>query len=241
MGQWKSDLIVRWMSSKTSEQQRYREITVHGSLSVRRERFITISSDKKGTIIYLEGKQIKKFPDVHLFIENPRISNKIILLGNTPEATDPWLGELFGLAIYSRALTLDEINQSRLLWMKPGTRNRPKVVIPVHIFGRTADIDPILAIARKHGLFVIEDACQAHGAEYKGKPAGSMGDAGCFSFYPGKNLGAYGDAGAVTTNNIKLAERMYTFRDHGQAKKILSRFDWMERPHGRYSGCGAQC
>ena len=78
---------------------------------------------------------------------------------------------------------------------------RTKAVIPVHLFGQTVDMDPILAIAGAHGLHVVEDACQAHGAEYKGRKAGSMGDVGCFSFYPGKNLGAYGEAGAVVTND----------------------------------------
>ena len=76
-----------------------------------------------------------------------------------------------------------------------------------------------MEIARKYGLFVVEDACQAHGAEYKGRVAGSMGDAGCFSFYPGKNLGAYGEAGAITTNDSELAEKISMFRDHGQSKK----------------------
>jgi dTDP-4-amino-4,6-dideoxygalactose transaminase len=94
-----------------------------------------------------------------------------------------------------------------------------KAVIPVHLYGQTADMDAIIKIARKHGLFVIEDACQAHGAEYKGRRAGSIGDAGCFSFYPGKNLGAYGEAGAVTTNNQKLAMNIQMLRDHGQRKK----------------------
>jgi dTDP-4-amino-4,6-dideoxygalactose transaminase len=102
---------------------------------------------------------------------------------------------------------------------KSAIQNRPKAVIPVHLFGQPANMDPIMSIARKHDLFVIEDACQAHGAEYKGKLAGSIGDAGCFSFYPGKNLGAYGEAGAITTNNDQLAERMCMFRDHGQSKK----------------------
>lgn len=96
---------------------------------------------------------------------------------------------------------------------------RTKAIIPVHLYGQMADMDSIMAIAKKHGLFVIEDACQAHGAEYKGKKAGSIGDAGCFSFYPGKNLGAYGEAGAVVTNNALLAEKIRTFRDHGQKKK----------------------
>jgi dTDP-4-amino-4,6-dideoxygalactose transaminase len=96
---------------------------------------------------------------------------------------------------------------------------RTKAVIPVHLFGQTADMDPILSIARAHGLHVVEDACQAHGAQYKGRNAGAMGDTGCFSFYPGKNLGAYGEAGAVVTSNDAIAEKIRIFRDHGQAKK----------------------
>ena len=96
---------------------------------------------------------------------------------------------------------------------------KTKAVIPVHLFGQPADMDPILAIARKFDLFVLEDACQAHGAEYKGKRTGSLADAGAFSFYPGKNLGAYGEAGAVTTNDADLAAKMKMIRDHGQAAK----------------------
>jgi len=96
---------------------------------------------------------------------------------------------------------------------------RTKAIIPVHLFGQTADMDPIMDIARRHRLYVIEDACQAHGAEYKGKKAGSIGDAGCFSFYPGKNLGAYGEAGAVVTGNDALATKIKILRDHGQPQK----------------------
>lgn len=96
---------------------------------------------------------------------------------------------------------------------------KTKAIIPVHLFGQMADMDRIMEIARAHGLFVVEDACQAHGAEYKGRSAGSVGDVGCFSFYPGKNLGAYGEAGAIVTNNAELAEKMRMFRDHGQKKK----------------------
>jgi len=112
--------------------------------------------------------------------------------------------------------------------------NRPvRAIIPVHIFGQTADMDPIMAIARKHGLYVVEDACQAHGAEYKGRPAGSIGDAGCFSFYPGKNLGAYGEAGAVTTNNAELAEKIAILRDHGQSEKYYhDKIGWNARMDG---------
>ena len=98
---------------------------------------------------------------------------------------------------------------------------RTRAVIPVHLFGQTADMNPIMAIAKKHGLVVIEDACQAHGALYQGKPAGSIGDAGCFSFYPGKNLGAYGEAGAVVTSNDDAAAKMRVFREHGQPKKYF--------------------
>ena len=96
---------------------------------------------------------------------------------------------------------------------------RTKAVIPVHLYGQAADMAPIMEIARKHGLYVIEDACQAHGAEYQGRRAGSIGDAGCFSFYPGKNLGAYGEAGGVVTNNPELAAKVRMLRDHGQSRK----------------------
>ena len=96
---------------------------------------------------------------------------------------------------------------------------RTKAIIPVHLFGQPADMDPILDFARKHDLFVIEDAAQAHGAEYKGRKVGTLGDAGCFSFYPGKNLGAFGEAGAVVTDNVELQEKVRILRDHGQTRK----------------------
>ena len=94
-----------------------------------------------------------------------------------------------------------------------------KAILPVHLYGQTADMDAIVAIAKKHGVAVLEDACQAHGAEYNGKRAGSLGDAGCFSFYPGKNLGAYGEAGCVVTKDEALASRIRMLRDHGQSRK----------------------
>ncbi|HOX56772.1 MAG TPA: DegT/DnrJ/EryC1/StrS family aminotransferase [Candidatus Paceibacterota bacterium] len=96
---------------------------------------------------------------------------------------------------------------------------RTKAIIPVHLYGQAADMDPILEIARKHKLRVIEDACQAHGAEYKGRRCGTMGDIAAFSFYPGKNLGAYGDGGAVTTTRADLAEQVWLLRNHGQKVK----------------------
>jgi dTDP-4-amino-4,6-dideoxygalactose transaminase len=96
---------------------------------------------------------------------------------------------------------------------------KTKAIIPVHLIGQPADMDPILEFARLHGLFVVEDAAQAHGAEYKGRKAGTLGDAGCFSFYPGKNLGAFGEAGAVVTNDPELGEKIQVLRDHGQTQK----------------------
>lgn len=96
---------------------------------------------------------------------------------------------------------------------------RTKAILPVHLHGLMADMDPIMEIARRHGLLVIEDAAQAHGAEYKGRRAGSIGDLGCFSFYPGKNLGAYGEGGAVVTDNAEFAKRISLLRDWGQESK----------------------
>jgi dTDP-4-amino-4,6-dideoxygalactose transaminase len=110
---------------------------------------------------------------------------------------------------------------------------RTKAIIPVHLFGQTADMDPILEIANRRGIPVIEDACQAHGALYKGRKAGALGNAGCFSFYPGKNLGAFGEAGAVVTNDLALNARIQVLRDHGQARKYYhSHIGWNGRMDG---------
>lgn len=96
---------------------------------------------------------------------------------------------------------------------------RTKAVIPVHLYGQPADMDSILEIAKRYKLYVVEDAAQAHGAEYKGRKAGSMGCAACFSFYPAKNLGAYGDAGAVVTSDDQIALTVRKLRDHGGVEK----------------------
>src|ERR1035437_8012856 len=96
---------------------------------------------------------------------------------------------------------------------------RTKVILPVHLYGQPADMDPILEIARRHNLLVIEDAAQAHGALYKGKRVGSLGDIGCFSFYPGKNLGAYGEGGAVVTNHPEHNRIIRMLRDWGAEKR----------------------
>jgi dTDP-4-amino-4,6-dideoxygalactose transaminase len=100
--------------------------------------------------------------------------------------------------------------------------SKTKAIIPVHLYGQMADMDPILKIAREHNLVVIEDAAQAHGAEYKGKRAGELSDCACFSFFPTKNLGAFGDAGALVTNNEKLANKARTISDHGRGTPFNS-------------------
>ena len=97
--------------------------------------------------------------------------------------------------------------------------NKTRVVLPVHLYGQTAEMDTIMDIAEKHGLYVIEDCAQAHGALYKGKPAGTFGAIGCYSFYPGKNLGALGDAGAVVTNDKMLADKVRALGNYGSDTK----------------------
>lgn len=97
--------------------------------------------------------------------------------------------------------------------------DRTKAIIPVHLYGQSADMDPIIKLAGKHGLKVIEDAAQAHGALYKGRKCGSLGDAAAFSFYPGKNLGAFGDGGAITTNDAALADRVRMLRNYGSSRR----------------------
>jgi len=100
--------------------------------------------------------------------------------------------------------------------------SRTRALLPVHLYGQPADMDPILDIARRHELRVIEDAAQAHGARYKGRRIGSHGDIVCWSFYPGKNLGALGDAGAITTNDTALAERVALLRNYGSRQKYVN-------------------
>jgi dTDP-4-amino-4,6-dideoxygalactose transaminase len=111
------------------------------------------------------------------------------------------------------SFTLDPAALERALTPKT------KAIAPVHLYGQCADMDPILDFAKRRGLLVIEDAAQAHGATYKGKPAGSMGHVGCFSFYPGKNLGAYGEGGAVVTSDPEIDKRVRMLRDWGQPQK----------------------
>ena len=129
-----------------------------------------------------------------------------------------------------------EIDDASGKLVECASKRRVTAIVPVHLYGQTADMDPILDLAVKYNLVVIEDACQAHGAEYFSKrdgvwkKSGCMGHAAAFSFYPGKNLGACGEAGAATTNNEAMARRMKMIRDHGQAKKY---YHDMEGYNGR--------
>lgn len=113
----------------------------------------------------------------------------------------------------SRTYTID------ILAIEKAISPRTRAIIPVHLYGHPADMDPIRHLAEKHRLVVIEDACQAHGARYKGRRAGSLGHAAAFSFYPGKNLGAYGDGGMVVTNDQNVAKRLEMLRNYGQKEK----------------------
>ncbi len=103
--------------------------------------------------------------------------------------------------------------------------SKTKAIIPVHLYGQLAQMDKIKDIAKKHNLYVVEDAAQAHGAEYNGQRVGTIGDIACFSFFPGKNLGAYGDAGAVVTNNDDLARKARMFANHGRIEKYNHEFE----------------
>src|SRR5260221_4568743 len=113
----------------------------------------------------------------------------------------------------------DRTNTMDPVALKGAITVNTKAIIPVHLFGQPADMDPILEIAREEGLFVVEDACQAHGAEHKGQRLGSLGDAACFSFYPGKNLGAFGEAGAVVSHSNKFTTKIRALSDHGHIPK----------------------
>jgi dTDP-4-amino-4,6-dideoxygalactose transaminase len=106
--------------------------------------------------------------------------------------------------------------------LKAAITTRTKAIIVVHLYGQTADMDSILEVAKQHGLFVLEDAAQSHGATYKGRQAGALGDAAGWSFYPGKNLGAFGDAGAITTNDDDLAEKLRVLRNYGSKIKYVN-------------------
>jgi len=143
--------------------------------------------------------------------------NEVITVPNTFIATTEAISQTGAKVVFVDVnLSTYNIEVSRI---EGAINERTRAIVPVHLFGQPADMDPIMEIARKYNLEVVEDACQAHGAEYKGKKVGSIGDAGCFSFYPSKNLGAFGDGGMVITHGNKIAAKIEILRDHGQLRK----------------------
>ncbi len=146
--------------------------------------------------------------------------DEVITVPNTAVATVAAI-ELTG----ARAVLVDVRPDTMLMdvaQIERALTPRTKAIIPVHLFGQSCDLDPILAIARAHNIFVLEDCAQAHGATYRGKRVGSIGDIAAFSFYPTKNLGAYGDGGAIATNNPELAQRIDLLRQYGWRERYTS-------------------
>lgn len=148
--------------------------------------------------------------------------DEVITVSHTFIATAEGISELGAIPVFV------DVREDSLLMdvsqIEAAITPRTKAILPVHLYGQTVDMDPLLQIAHRHGLKVVEDACQAHGAEYQGRRAGSLGDAATFSFYPGKNLGAYGDAGAVVTNDAAVADWIRRKRNHGRATKYTHDF-----------------
>jgi dTDP-4-amino-4,6-dideoxygalactose transaminase len=143
--------------------------------------------------------------------------DEVIVPSNTYIAT--WLAVSYAGAKPVPVESDEQTYNINLDLIEAAINQNTKAIIAVHLYGQCADMDPIMAIAEKHGLKVIEDAAQAHGARYKGRKAGSLGHAAGLSFYPGKNLGALGDGGAVTTNDARLAEKVRMLRNYGSEKK----------------------
>ena len=147
----------------------------------------------------------------------------------TTEAISQAGGKIVFVDIDERTDNIDVEKLATEVEKRVKSSNRLKGILPVHLYGQMADMDPILEIAQKYRLFVIEDACQAHGALYQkngeSHKAGSMGLAGAFSFYPGKNLGSCGEGGAIVTNNADLAQKAKMYRDHGQSQKYYHDFE----------------
>jgi dTDP-4-amino-4,6-dideoxygalactose transaminase len=146
-----------------------------------------------------------------------RAGDEVITVPFTFVATVAAIGYIGAKAVFvdidPKTFTIDPAQ------IEQAITSRTKAIVPVHLYGQPADMDPIVAIARRHGLVVIEDACQAHGAAYKGRPVGSLGDAAAFSFYPGKNLGAYGEGGMVVSSSESFAREVRMLRDWGSEKK----------------------
>jgi|SRR5215510_5479784 len=143
--------------------------------------------------------------------------DEVIVPSNSFFATAECVSVVGGIPVF---VDVDETSYTiDVFQIESRISERTRAIIPVHLYGQPADLDPLFEIARRHRLFVIEDAAQAHGAEYKARRVGPLGDVGCFSFYPSKNLGAYGEGGAVVTNDEDFATRVRLLRDHGSDRK----------------------
>jgi dTDP-4-amino-4,6-dideoxygalactose transaminase len=150
-----------------------------------------------------------------------RPGDEVIVPANTFIATAEAVSHIGATPVFVDCLEDDALIDPAAIG--PAVTPRTTAVLPVHLYGQPADMDAILRVASAHGLAVVEDACQAHGATYKGRPVGSLGATAAFSFYPGKNLGALGDGGAVTTNDARAADLVRLYRNHGQEDKYTHR------------------
>ena len=149
--------------------------------------------------------------------------DEVITVPNTFIATTEAISQVGATPIFVDVYqSTSEIDISQI---EDKITERTKAIIPVHLYGQPADMEPVLDIGKKYNLEVIEDSCQAHGALYKGKKAGSLGRVGCFSFYPGKNLGAYGEGGAIVTRDENISNKVKMIRDHGQIKKYYHQLE----------------
>lgn len=167
---------------------------------------VAVSSGTTALTLALLACEVKPKDEV-LTVPNSFIStaNCAIYVGATPTFVD------VDLETYN--INVDEIEKR--------ITGRTKAIIPVHLFGHPADMDPVMEIAEKYGLYVIEDACQAHGSSYKGRKVGSIGHIGCFSFYPSKNVTVCGDGGLITTNDEQISEKIRILRDYGRISKYV--------------------
>lgn len=143
--------------------------------------------------------------------------DEVITVANTFIATAEAISAVSGRPVFVDADPVSYTMDPQLV--EAAVTPQTKAILPVHLYGQSADLDALMAIAKRHNLYLIEDACQAHGATYKGKRVGGFGIAGCFSFYPGKNLGCLGEGGGIVTNDASLAQKTRMLRDHGSVKK----------------------
>lgn len=165
-----------------------------------------VSSGTAALFLTLQYFKIKKGDEVIVpSMSYVATSTSISMLGATPKFID----------VNHKNYTMDPLE------IKKNITKKTRGIIPVHLYGHPADMDPIKKIAKENSLFVLEDAAQAHGAKYKGKPVGSLGDASCFSFYPSKNLTVCGDGGIVISNNLQLIKKIKMLRDHGRTEKYV--------------------